>query len=73
MGVESFEGVPFPVNTPDDVAWAVLFCLLRCEAGSYATQKDKMPLFTVTMRAGIRAAEKVLTIPICGIRAAGKS
>jgi dihydroanticapsin dehydrogenase len=25
MGVESFEGVPFPVNTPDDVAWAVLF------------------------------------------------
>jgi dihydroanticapsin dehydrogenase len=25
MGVESFEGVPFPVNTPDDVASAVLF------------------------------------------------
>jgi NAD(P)-dependent dehydrogenase (short-subunit alcohol dehydrogenase family) len=25
MGVDSFDGVPFPVNTPDDVAWSVLF------------------------------------------------
>jgi NAD(P)-dependent dehydrogenase (short-subunit alcohol dehydrogenase family) len=36
MGVESFEGVPFPVDTPDDVAWAVLFFLLRCRERSMA-------------------------------------
>lgn len=25
MGVESFDDVPFPVNTPEDIAWSVLF------------------------------------------------